>query len=222
LSDVDQLLEEVQRINQKLLYKWRVLFDTCKPLYHIQGTVDGVQYYLEATEGISFRRKPLDGDTYDLIKYLPHEDLPTYIGRENELSQQAIKLLKDRLKGPTASKNPKAVECPVRDDIIKEYLYLESRFKTVRRVGGICLYILKTYIENKYHSFYRVYEYEKVHIALELNGRKYLYEFKPRIGFELISSPDSTTFFDRGPEGDYKPEVKKYYYTDDMTDSDSD
>jgi len=211
LSEVESLRNEALQIREKLSKQWDKLFDTCQLLKHVQGTVEGNHYYLDASDrGISFRIVSEHSKDEEMIRLMPDEDLPMYIGREDELEKNAVNLLKDRLKGPKASGNLRAVECPVRNDLISKYIYLNGRFGSVRRVISVCSTIIKEYISTKYHDFYQKYTYEEAIIDLVLNDRHYTFEFTPRQGFEFIRLPESPYYTDDGVFNP-KPELKSCY-----------
>jgi len=205
LPEVEKLRQEALRIRKPINKRWEKLYDEVHLLVHIQGVVDGQRYYMDASgNGISFQHVYEELDNYDEIKYALDEDLPLYVGKEDKLSDRAIALVKDRLRGPKESGNRYAVEASIRNEFIKEYLYLENRFNTLNKIMGLCNFIMIKYVEDKYHHFYNTFECEDVLIDLKLNGHIYTYLFKPRGGFSLVRTPESSYYEDDGDIGEYE------------------
>lgn len=213
ISGVESLRNEAIRIRKKISDEWDILYETCEKLVHIQGNLKGVIYYLKANDGgistSTYDKKTVKEDSISMT-LAKDEDLPLYVGKEHTLSAVALKIFKDRLKGPKSSGNKNAVECPVRADLIKKYIYLSNRFKTVRKVVYHCDKILLSYIENKYSHFYVDYRYNTAFIKLILNGRNYLVYFNAN-EFKIVSCPESTIIEDTGPVGEYLPKKMPTY-----------
>jgi len=211
LSEVEKLCQKASSIRDNLYERWNKLYNEIHSIIHAQGTVYGVRYYLEAGgRGISLR-VIIENDLSDeeKVKYALDKELPIFVGRE-ELSESAKNLLKDRFLGPQQSGDKYAVEAPIRDDIVKEYLHLERRFKTVNRVIFKCRFIFEHYIKKKYRHYYNKNEFWEAIIDLKLNGHTYTYLFKDREGFTLIRSPETPHVVDEGRNGEFQ--VAKTHY----------
>lgn len=215
LDQVDQLRTHAQSIYKRLLIRWAALIGKIRELVHIRSSeISESGYYIKASkDGVCcdiinyyFDKGLLD------IKYAKDEDLPTYVGRESELSEEAVKLLYERLKGPKASGNVFAVECQIRDDLVKEFKHLERRMMHTRRVAMYCESIVLEYLKRKYKKYRYNYDMSSpFYVRLTVNSHVYIGYCGPREDFNLIALPEYKMMEDNGDFGDYKPKEASFF-----------